>query len=369
MKIPLTRNRELVFHPGALRRSIDALRHALGSAAQPPDGTLLPVTVERRRPHRRPPRNAAPIVGNAPPTLPPTVAGSAVPDLPTAEALFDTAADTIAAKESAAQAAAPTVSQTAMQAVLAALPKHEVLAAPRIVPGLMMAGYGDLSNRYRADHETRERAMAIFHELNAGHMYRYEMNGEFDELCRSDPLKDIDRRDLVAVRAYTAYDYRHVNQPLLEHHHARVRTLAPYVATMVSGLNQLPVYAGKCYRGVTLDSYQRGQYVQGAVVKMPHFVSTSANADRDFSGNARMIFHALNAADVSTVSVNPREDERIFRPGSRFRVDKLLPLERPEGVSPRLAHLIPTVEIHLTQLPATFRSPSPEVEIKLARAK
>src|SRR5205085_1657857 len=111
------------------------------------------------------------------------------------------------------------------------------------------------------------------------------------------------------VRGLTSGDHRHLNRPLktlndpdaLPEDHQEARRLAqqfrPYLKAVVSGLNQMPPYAGIVYRGYNDDH----PYVVGDTVEFGFLASASKRIGRAFAGDTRYEIQSVTGRDISRI--------------------------------------------------------------------
>jgi hypothetical protein len=99
-----------------------------------------------------------------------------------------------------------------------------------------------------------------------------------------------------------------------------VRAVAYVLST---GLQKLPVHDGIAYRGirvVDLPSFLRG-YQPGKEVDWPAFSSASIDQSKALIGNVLFIIRSNNGRILGPYAAQQDENEVVFLPGSRFRVD------------------------------------------------
>ncbi|MEO8607567.1 MAG: hypothetical protein ABI690_06785 [Chloroflexota bacterium] len=123
---------------------------------------------------------------------------------------------------------------------------------------------------------------------------------------------------------------------------APVRSYRRDMELAVSGLNKLPKYQGKLYRGLAKPPPGFAAYAQeGAVTGDLGFSSATPaiTAVYDFlsneiaPGNIIYVIQSKTGTNILSLSVNVQEGEVLFRPGTRFQITKIWK-HTPDGKIP-----------------------------------
>jgi NAD:arginine ADP-ribosyltransferase len=132
-------------------------------------------------------------------------------------------------------------------------------------------------------------------------------------------LANIPTEDLVALRGYTAEDYDMINRALRgQETEAEMERLQPYIDSITSGLDQLPVFKGTVSR-IENDTY--AMYQPGEVVTKEGFTSSyGTGAKIPIKGNTSLTIESLTGRNIAAVAKNPGEAEVLFKASTRFQV-------------------------------------------------
>lgn len=197
--------------------------------------------------------------------------------------------------------------------VIGAVPVGGDVAKPIIESGEKLAEAGLI--------EQRQQFRQIFTEQR----YNEYANKVEAAKMKMPEIKDIPTEDLVAIKGYTSEDYEMLNPALRNSDEKELNRLNPYIKVAESGLSQLPSYKGIIYRGVDLDKYPElvRKYNVGEVITEKAFTSSSIVKERAFNKDTLMIIESKTGKDVSFLSDYPDEKEILFKPGTRFEVEKV----------------------------------------------
>ncbi|PMB01368.1 hypothetical protein CEN49_27775 [Fischerella thermalis CCMEE 5273] len=88
-----------------------------------------------------------------------------------------------------------------------------------------------------------------------------------------------------------------------------------------TGLSKLPKYEGVVYRNTDLTPEQDAKYEIGEIISELSFFSTSKNPATFTRGsNTLFVIDSLSGKDIQSYSRNPREQEILFSPMTRFYI-------------------------------------------------
>jgi hypothetical protein len=163
---------------------------------------------------------------------------------------------------------------------------------------------------------------ALFIRACAGNRLVYEYYCECASVDTPDPV--LTRWERFAIWKYSSvqsYSYRAINEGLRSGSPSDDVQAVAHV--MIAGLKKLPRHAGFVYRGIRvadLGSFLRG-YQPGAEVEWRAFSSASLDQTKVQIGNVLFIIRSNNGRVVGPYAEHQDEQEVIFLPGSRFRVN------------------------------------------------
>lgn len=152
--------------------------------------------------------------------------------------------------------------------------------------------------------------------------------------------------ELVSIHAYTTSNGKHGYVPMnealrdLEPQQLRQSPLFPLIHQAYSGVRKMPDYSGVVYRSApSLPPNVLEQYKVGETIDEKGFTSTSKKQGGQYGyGKIRFTIRSNHGKDVSGISHYKDEEEVLFPPGTRFKVERRV--DHPNG----------SVEIGLTDL-------------------
>ena len=100
------------------------------------------------------------------------------------------------------------------------------------------------------------------------------------------------------------------------------RRIDDYRLTLNAALDRFPDQPGTAWRGADLTPLEQAEYVPGRIVRWEAFTSASRRQDKAFRRNTRFTIHGRHGKRIDRLSEYPREDEVLFKSGSRFQVAK-----------------------------------------------
>jgi hypothetical protein len=163
-----------------------------------------------------------------------------------------------------------------------------------------------------------------------------EYDGSSYEQERRETLKDFGKKnrgslsdvEMTALHWYTKYGYDYVNKALWSGDSFKIKHVQPVVAILNGALDKIPPFRGRVTRQTNLSDLQRALHQKGATVSYPAFISTSARGGHyvpvDGSNSEDILeIESRTGRDISRWSTNPEEKEVLFRPGTRFTVQKV----------------------------------------------
>ena len=142
-----------------------------------------------------------------------------------------------------------------------------------------------------------------------------------------EPLTDV---EYSVIRAYTGSFYGQINRDLRGGKFSDNLDLQAVVDAGQSGLRKMYGsnfrFEGWVNRGTTLNTndfelFQK-MYVKGAVIEEHGFLSTSKGSG--FGGRIRFKIMSKTGVEVRTLSNHPGENEVLFMPGVKFRIDNVV---------------------------------------------
>jgi len=146
-----------------------------------------------------------------------------------------------------------------------------------------------------------------------------EYSETIDALKAEHPeIAGIPDEQLIAIRGYTAEDYRILNQALRNKDVEELARLKPYIESATSGLKQLPSYVGPVLRG---ESGTIARYLgkEGEVLVFDGFTSTDKVSA--FQGDVELAIESTTGREADLISeYKGVETEVLFPPGSQFKV-------------------------------------------------
>ena len=146
-----------------------------------------------------------------------------------------------------------------------------------------------------------------------------EYSEAIDALKTEHPeIASVPDEQLIAIRGYTAEDYRILNEALRNKDAKELARLKPYIESATSGLKQLPSYAGPVLRG---ESGTIARYLgkEGEVLVFDGFTSTDKVSA--FQSDVELAIESTTGREVHLISEYAGvETEVLFAPGSQFKV-------------------------------------------------
>jgi len=132
---------------------------------------------------------------------------------------------------------------------------------------------------------------------------------------------------LVGIYAYTGPDYKIMNTVYRISSAAGPAarsSLRPLVDAIEEGLGKLPAYTGWTMRRIPMTARELSAFTEGRIVKEQSFVSASRRWPRP-GGNVFMHIYSKSGRMIEGVSKFPGQQEVLFRPGTYFKIDKVVP--------------------------------------------
>lgn len=132
----------------------------------------------------------------------------------------------------------------------------------------------------------------------------------------------LDLHERVAIWIYTSTNagwYYPINHGL---RNTPDQDVLDFTAVLEGALLKLKKHRGKSYRGILVADMEmfKNNFYRGKIDIYPAFTSSSANRFEAFDGNFLFIISSKNGRVVGDYSDNPREEEILFSPGTRFEV-------------------------------------------------
>lgn len=155
----------------------------------------------------------------------------------------------------------------------------------------------------------------------------YGCRDNIETLQQSNPaFEDIPTENLMAIQGYSKAGYFPINHALRnpESSSEDLATYDNYMEGIKAGLEQLPPYLGRVYRGANV--YNIGNplsaYTVGASITEPAFVSTtkSYSVFLGFKDTVNFVIESKTGRLVEEIAHDPSEEEVLFRPGTSFTI-------------------------------------------------
>lgn len=150
-----------------------------------------------------------------------------------------------------------------------------------------------------------------------------------------DMIGDASKDELAAIRTYTyvnGRNYRDMNKLLrngvLEDDVESEVEVRQCIEKAVEGLTKMPTYQGNVYRSILLKpdalDVLLNNYRLGETVLDPAFSSTSATPEGAFEGgNVNFEIKSKTGVYVAPISAIPEEHEVLFKPNTKFKINKI----------------------------------------------
>jgi hypothetical protein len=122
--------------------------------------------------------------------------------------------------------------------------------------------------------------------------------------------------------------FNYVNQQLCKDNESALKKLMPFIRRATKQINDNgPSHDCIVYRGMKLNNRQRGYFTAGKIFRFPGFTSTSTRRDvASYFGNTlfeiRIPAGCRQVRDIAMISCYRYEEEWLFSPYSRFRVQE-----------------------------------------------
>jgi len=99
----------------------------------------------------------------------------------------------------------------------------------------------------------------------------------------------------------------------------------PEITLAISGLSKLAAYNGRVTRVINLEGALLESYREGAVLTELGFTSSTKGDEgaSTFSGNAVLEIQSKTGRSVGALNTDPEENEVLFAPGARFKIEKI----------------------------------------------
>ena len=161
-----------------------------------------------------------------------------------------------------------------------------------------------------------------------GGWYDRALSGGKRKVAAGAPRHDMTDPELATTYAYTTEEavwshYRKLNQELrdaFEGQRAPPKRIEDYALTLNDALDRLPDQAGRFWRNVQMSAAEQAAYSPGSIHTWAAFSSASTRQDVFGSRNTRFVIRGRHGKDIRRYSAYPREDEVIFKAGTRVRV-------------------------------------------------
>lgn len=148
---------------------------------------------------------------------------------------------------------------------------------------------------------------------------------------RKEGIEELTETEFATINMYTGGSYRTINTKMRSGQFNDNLYLQALVDAGQSGLRKLQAssfrHQGLSSRGTTLspEHYAMFQkvYVKGAVVEEFGFLSSTKGPVPAFGGRIKFMIQSKTGIFVRTFSKHPGEDEVLFMPGAKFRIDKV----------------------------------------------
>lgn len=159
-------------------------------------------------------------------------------------------------------------------------------------------------------------------------LYRHVCD-RVDKRAVQGPLSHAERIAVWLYATTSGFWYRDINTPLREHSDPP-EYVQPIIDILRRALQKLPVHNGQVYRGIRVqnldalvDEYEPSYDGQGNEVVWHSFSSSSIDPDQAVEGNVLFIIESNDGRVLGAYADLPAEQEVVFLPGSRFRVQGL----------------------------------------------
>ncbi|MBT9290127.1 ADP-ribosyltransferase [Prosthecodimorpha staleyi] len=161
-----------------------------------------------------------------------------------------------------------------------------------------------------------------------------------------DGIGDLSTWERLAIYVYTTTEGYHleINRALRS---GRCPGHIQIVANCLSSaLSKLPPYSGVTYRGMNMRLEERRQLFARPEVTLYGFTSTTTTlaAIDGFKGNTQLIVYGLSGRLIEYYTSMPGENEVLFAPGARFRVERAIYEEDGDGALFELRELVGHVD-------------------------
>ena len=165
-----------------------------------------------------------------------------------------------------------------------------------------------------------------------------ETRGDIDALQASDDaLAEIPTEYLMGIRGYTMSGYAMLNGALRNPQTSAkdLQTYDAYIQNTTAGLDALPPYTGTVYRGTKLPQGVLDTYTKGATITERAFTSSTKSAKvlGEFRDKVTMTITSKTGRDVSGIAHDATEQEVLFKPGTKFKVDDRVDGKTPDSAS------------------------------------
>jgi|GEM_PF-5354703 len=163
----------------------------------------------------------------------------------------------------------------------------------------------------------------------------------YEELARNyfNKLKDAPppyKEELMGISEYTGKNSLRINDYLrydYDKEKRRKKNMDIRVKMINAGLEKMPVHEGTVFRGALLPRFIVDQYAPGETIKEDAFVSASkknqvakgflnSSLEDEENESVQYIINSKKGRSVKDVSVNPLEEEVLFKSGTSFKVLK-----------------------------------------------
>jgi hypothetical protein len=145
-----------------------------------------------------------------------------------------------------------------------------------------------------------------------------------------DPLSKLDESDKTAMLDYTGKGYLAINHQLRRGKKVKVPVaMKKRIAAIQTAMDKLKTYQGKVYRGIaSLPKKDRAGLKPNAIYTDFAFMSTSRVPGEAFGKHSkeRWVFEieSKTGVDIQAASNYKKEAEVLFRPGTRFRIKRVV---------------------------------------------
>ncbi len=166
---------------------------------------------------------------------------------------------------------------------------------------------------------------------------RSQMGGWYDQALSGGKRKvgagarrhDMTDPELAVTYAYTTEEpvwshYKRLNEALRTRggpgQAALERRIDDYRLTLNDALDKIPDQSGRFWRNVDMSAAEQAAYSPGSVHTWAAFSSSSTHQNVFGNRNTRFVIRGLHGKDIREYSAYPREDEVLFKAGTRVRV-------------------------------------------------